>query len=218
MHVSNLVFSNTCLYCYEKDVYQGDSDWGSFEGLSKIYHYMPIISLLISLFVFSLVPLAFQPLFIQIILIIMMFITFMASIPYILPSFIKRSEDKQKNYEISISKYNPGIAEFCANHPKKIAIARCPTCFKPYCFKDFTFSRRKEPLECRYCIEKYFNFRLSPLTYYFLTATPLIIVGIVSQALTEGWNNSGMLILLIFLIFLIPLSVFLGVSMVKSIN
>ncbi|NVM30268.1 MAG: hypothetical protein HWN65_15595 [Candidatus Helarchaeota archaeon] len=117
-----------------------------------------------------------------------------------------------------MSKYNPGIAEFCANHPKKIAIARCPTCFKPYCFKDFTLGRRKEPLECRYCIEKYFNFRLSPLTYYFLTATPLIIVGIVSQALTEGWNNSGMLILLIFLIFLIPLSVFLGTFMVKSIN
>jgi len=141
----------------------------------------------------------------------------MASIPYILPSFIKRSEDRQKNYEIAMSKYNLDITEFCTIHPKKIAIARCPTCFKPYCFEDFTFSSRKEPLECQYCIKKYINFQVSPMIYYFLTAIPLIIIGIVNQALSEGWYGSGFLILLIFFILLFPLSLFLSVFMVRRI-
>ncbi len=208
MHPSNLIFGETCLYCYEKKVHQSTFGLNSFESFSRIYHYLPIVSILISLTVFLVVPLTSQPLTIFIILIIMMGLSLISSSPYILPTVFAQIKDSQENYKIALNLYNPHTAEFCANHPQLIAIARCSICFKPLCSPDFTYGKMGNPLQCRPCIEKYMNFKLSPTIFYLLTVSPLIVVGLVSEALTGTKGLSFIFLFMPFIIFFYPLGIF----------
>jgi len=210
VHPSNLVLGETCLYCFEKKVHQGTLGLDTFESFSKIYHYLPVVSILISLTVFLVVPVSSQPLIISIILLIMMGLSLISSFPHISPTMFAQFKESQETYKNSLQTYNPHTAEFCVNHPQLIAIARCPLCFKPLCTLDFTYGKMGKPLQCQACIKKYMNFRLFPTIYYLLTVIPLGIVGFVSETLAGSTGLSLIFLFIPFIIFFWPLGLFMA--------
>lgn len=209
VHPSNLVQGEICLYCFEKKVHRGTIGLGFLKSFSPIYKYVPVVSAIIGLIIFFFVPRDSQALPLFISLLIVTIISFIASLPYLIPTMIQMMEDSLVNYKNYISQYDPHSIEPCMNHPGITAISRCPICFKPLCSEDFTFTNLGNPNQCRSCIEKYMNFEISATVYYLFATSPLSILGVVNDMLVGFKGSSVIFLFMPFSIFFLPLGIYL---------
>jgi len=209
VHPSNLIQTNTCLYCFEKKVRQSTFGLKKFKAFSSIYFYLPFFSSIGSLLIFFFVPYTIQALVLDFFAVFIIVISLITAFPYVNPSMLQMAEDRSSNYQKYINEYNPQSAEFCAKHPDIPAIARCSICFKPYCAHDLCFTNLKIPTDCRYCVERYLNSNLSATIYYIFALAPIIILTILNGVFYGFQIDVIIFFFAPFIIFFLPLGVYL---------
>jgi hypothetical protein len=175
-----------CFRCYKKNLESAEKEIKIFEVCAYVYKYLLIFAGIISLIYIILSPISYVALLILIsITLVFMVVSVLGMFPNIFPDISQAVVKERKlKFENQFQKYNPEAIAYCVYHPETEAIARCMSCFEPFCADDFIFIREK-PVRCRKCGQPSVEFHFWAAINGILSVGAVSLIGIINIIITS---------------------------------